>query len=175
MSICWIFKRTHGKLLGSFQNPNFLVHSRKNTFLSILGQKLYPFNYFQFFSGGSLDLWSSRSRCHHLWNQANSKNKTLSMRSSIIEKPPLIRSVKVSYLDCYSNVQVLQVLWAPVEGRQQLWLCELQKRIWLPWKQWIKSLTGWKTQGLSIINKVIALFGLRKGKNMAIFCPVNSH
>ena len=46
--------------------------------------------------------------------------------------------------------QVLQILWAPVEGRQQLWLCELQKRIWLPWKQWIKSLTGWKTQGLLI-------------------------
>ena len=46
--------------------------------------------------------------------------------------------------------QVLQVLWAPIKRRQQLWLCELQKRIWLPWKQWIKSLTGWKTQGLLI-------------------------
>ena len=59
--------------------------------------------------------------------------------------------------------QVLQILWAPVEGRQQLWLCELQKRIWLSWKQWIKSLTAWKTQG-GLLIKLLHLLVWGKGK-----------
>ena len=135
------------------------AHLEKDTFLSILGQKFTPFDYFLFFSGGSLDLWSSRSLCHHLWNQANSKNKTLTMRSSIIEKPPSIRSDKVSLFIVLQSGSPNTLSFSRREATAvTLWTAE-------------KDLIALKTvdkesdflENTRIINKVIASFGLRKG------------
>ena len=157
--ICWIFKCPHGKLLCSFLNPHFLIQPRKKTLSCKYKDKsITPFDYFSFLSGGSLDLWSSWSRCHHLWNQANSNYKTLSMRSSIIEKPPSIRSDKVSYLDVPTGSPNTLSSSRREATAVTLWTAE-------------KDLIALKTadndfdwlENTRIINKVIASFGLRKG------------
>ena len=137
----------------------FWCNPLKRHFLVNTGTKALPHFFFKFFSGGPLDLWSSRSRCHHLWNQANSKNKTLPMRSSSIEKHPSLRSDKVSYLDVIPIGSPSTLSSSRREATAvTLWTAE-------------KDLIALKTvdkesdclQNTRIINKVIASFGSRKG------------